>query len=57
MNQPKERTVTPPIAQPIQPVTPIDRLSKFAVRLRDLANDMETAALELALIMCLVTQL
>lgn len=37
-----------PVAQPIQPVTPIDRLSKFAVRLRDLANDMETAALELA---------
>ena len=31
-----------------QPATPIDRLSKFAIRLRDLANDMETAALELA---------
>ena len=37
-----------PVAQPIQSATPIDRLSKFAIRLRELANDMETAALDLA---------
>lgn len=29
-------------------VTPIEKLSKLAARLRDLANDMEVAALELA---------
>lgn len=33
---------------PAPAMNPIDKLSKLAVRLRDLANDMESAALELA---------
>lgn len=43
------RAIQPVVVQAVtQSVTPIDRLSKFAIRLRELANDMETAALELA---------
>lgn len=43
------RAIQPVAVQPVtQSATPIDRLSKFAIRLRELANDMETAALELA---------
>ena len=43
------RAMQPVAVQPVtQSATPIDRLSKFAIRLRELANDMETAALELA---------
>lgn len=51
INKPKEiEVMTIRAIQPVttQPATPIDRLSKFAIRLRELANDMETAALELA---------
>lgn len=51
INKPAE--IQPMSIRAIQPVatqsaTPIDRLSKFAIRLRELANDMETAALDLA---------
>lgn len=50
INKPKEKEIMATITKPKETATssPIDRLSKFAVRLRDLANEMEEAAIDLA---------
>lgn len=50
VKKPKEQETMATIAKPKEIATssPIDRLSKFAIRLRDLANEMEEAAIDLA---------
>lgn len=45
--EPPPMQPTKPVVQLVEKLGPIDRLSLFAKRLRDLANDMETAALDL----------